>query len=197
LVDADDAHLTPEEEQRLYRHYGFDADATDPDAVYGDRGRSDEGYSYYDRSRTADADRSRGGAGGSAESASTTRMEEELEVDKQRRPAGTARLKKYTVTEDVEMKVPVKKVARLVREPASGDASRQGAELGDSEEEVTLMEEHVDVTKRPVAKEQVGLAVDEVTDERLVREQVLKGKVDVEGDVRPDAEGGGRKPGPR
>lgn len=200
-VDADDAHLSPAEERRLYSHYGFDADTNDVDTMYAGRNRADEGYTYYDRRDTERADTGRATTAGRAatdrtatdraatgrttsDTASTTRSEEELSVDKTRHQAGTARLKKYVVTEDVNMTVPVKKqVARLTREPVRGDAAGRTADFTDDSEEVTLMEEEVSVDKKPVAKERVGIEVDEVTEQRQVNEKVRKEKVDVEGDV--------------
>lgn len=183
-VDADDAHLSPAEERRLYSHYGFDAETHDVDTMYAGRDRADEGYTYYDRRDLERADTGRTAERTTSGTASTTRSEEELSVDKTRHQAGTARLKKYVVTEDVNMTVPVKKqVARLVREPVRGDAAGRSADLTDDSEEVTLMEEEVRVDKKPVAKERVGIDVDEVTEQRQVNETVRKEKVDVEGDV--------------
>ena len=177
-VDVDDAHLSEDEERRLYRHYGFDADAADPEAVYGGRARADEGFDYYD---WRESDRE---AATTADTASTTRSEEELSVDKTQRPAGRARLHKYVVTEDVNVTVPVKKqVARLVREPVSGEAGGRIDQRGDTDEEVVLTEEEVQVDKRVVAKERVGLEVDEVTEQRDVNETLRKEQVEVEGDV--------------
>jgi uncharacterized protein (TIGR02271 family) len=187
-IDADDAHISEAEERRLYGHYGFNADAADADTTYGGRTRADEGYEYYDRRETADSGRT-GDTGRTGGQATTTRTEEELSVDKSERQAGRARLHKYVTTEDVNMTVPVKKqVARLVREPASGTA--RAGDMREDTEEVTLMEEDVNVTKKPVAKEQVGLAVDEVTEERPVNETVRKEHVEVEGDVNRTGERG-------
>lgn len=180
-VDVDDAHLDEQEEQRLYRHYGFDADSTDADMVYGQRSRADEGFDYYDW-RESDRGEDRTAARGD-DQLSTTRSEEELSVDKTERSAGTARLRKYVVTEDVNMTVPVKKqVARVVREPASGEVAGRIDDTG-PDEEITLMEEEVHVDKRAVAKERVGLEVDEVTEQATVNETLRKEKVEVEGDV--------------
>lgn len=119
-MGSDDAHLSETEERRLYSHYGFQADATDTDTMYGGRARADEGYDYYDRreldtDRTADtgrrADTGRTTTGEQA--ATSTRNEEELSVDKTQQAGGTGRLRKYVVTDDVNMTVPAKKqVAR-------------------------------------------------------------------------------------
>jgi uncharacterized protein (TIGR02271 family) len=182
-VDVDDAHLDEDEERRLYRHYGFDAEG-DAEATYGDRNRADEGFDYYDwretgretgtQARTQATDR---------DTASTTRSEEELSIDKTERTAGRARLHKYVVTEDVNVTVPVKKqVARLVREPVSGETGSI-TDVGDTDEEIVLTEEQVNVDKRTVAKERVGIEVDEVTEQRTVNETLQKERVEVEGDV--------------
>lgn len=187
-VDVDDAHLSEDEERRLYHHYGFDGDAADPEGVYGGRTRADEGFDYYDW-RESDRDAATSADTTSADTtsddtASTTRSEEELSVDKTQRTAGRARLHKYVVTEDVNVTVPVKKqVARLVREPVSGEAGGRIDERGDTDEEIVLTEEEVHVDKRTVAKERVGLEVDEVTEQRDVNETLRKERVEVEGDV--------------
>lgn len=182
-IDADDAHLSEEEERRLYSHYGFNADATDVEDMYAGRSRADEGYEYHDR-REAAAGVDTTTTATTGTSASTTLNEEQLEVDKRERAAGAARLHKYVVTEDVNITVPVKKqVARLVREPVPGQAAGTVGDMRDEVEEVTLMQEEVDVSKRTVARERVGIEVDEVTEQRTVNETVRKEEVEVEGDV--------------
>jgi sporulation protein YlmC with PRC-barrel domain len=45
-VEAGDAHLSVEEERRLYEHYGFDPDAANAALIYGDQERADEGYDF-------------------------------------------------------------------------------------------------------------------------------------------------------
>lgn len=173
-TDDSDAHLSEAEERRLYSHYGFNAEGTDEETLYGQRDRADEGYEYYDRravERTA------------GEAAEMTLSEEELSVNKTQHQAGRVRLHKYVVTEDVHVTVPVKKqVARLVREPLTGVAA-EGSAFEEFDEKVTLMEEEVEVSKRAVAKERVGLEVDEVTEERIIDETARKEQVEVDGDV--------------
>lgn len=184
-IDADQDHLDAAEERRLYDHYGLDFDATDHQTTYGGRERADEGYDYSDQRRRHDAEthgdttargdtKARGGTTG------VTRSEEQLSVDKRQRESGRVRLHKYVVTEDVDLKVPVKRqVARIVREPASGTGS-----IGkESDEEIVLSEEEVHVDKQVVAKEKVGVETDTVTGEETVRDTVRKEKVDVDGDV--------------
>jgi len=163
-VDADQ-HLDADQERRLYEHYGFQHDATDHEAAYGGRERADEGYEY------------------SGVDAEVTLSEEQLAVDKVEREAGAVRLRKYVVTEDVNVTVPVRKqVARIVRTPATGTAPGQIVD-GDVVEEITLKEEEVVVDKNVVAKETVGIETETVTAQQEVSGQVRREEVEVDGVV--------------
>lgn len=168
-----DQHLDADEERRLYSHYGMDFDRDSTDDVE----RADEGYAYSDnRARRDDT----------SGDTSVVRSEEELSVDKVEREAGTVRLKKYVVTEDVSMTVPVRKeVARVTREKVSDG---NGGTINDDEvvEEITLTEEEVVVDKNVVAKERVGIETETVTEDRQVSETVRKERVDTDGDVTTD-----------
>ena len=116
-----------------------------------------------------------------------TRSEEELRVSKQRHQTGTARLRKYVVTENVNLKVPVEKQrVRIEREPitdANRAAAMSGPDIAEREHEVTVTEERPVVTKKTVPKEQVRLAKETVTETETVGGQVRKEQIDVEGDV--------------
>jgi uncharacterized protein (TIGR02271 family) len=116
-----------------------------------------------------------------------TRSEEEVTVGKTAREAGRARLKKYVVTEQVQQTVPVQREeVRVEREPvtdANVDQATAGADITESEHEVTLHEEEPVVEKRTVPKERVRLSKDSVTDEREVSEEVRKEQIETEGDV--------------
>ncbi|MFN3216264.1 MAG: DUF2382 domain-containing protein [Acidimicrobiales bacterium] len=175
-IDTDQDHLDATEERRLYDHYGLSYDASDHESAYGGRERADEGYEYSDQ-------RSQHDSAAHADTASVTRSEEQLAVDKRQRESGRVRLHKYVVTEDVDLKVPVKRqVARVVREPATGTGAGSFGE--ESDEEIVLSEEEVHVDKQVVAKEKVGVETDTVTGEETVRDTIRKEKVDVEGDVQ-------------
>ena len=118
-----------------------------------------------------------------------TRSEEELRVDKERQQTGKVRLRKYVVTEQQNIQVPVQKeVARVVREPATG----RGGEIGDAEAEITLSEERAVVTKETVPKERVRLEKDVVQDTETVSGEVRKEQIEVEGDVEDTTTSGGR-----
>ena len=173
----DDDHLAADEERRLFEHYGMDPDAG-PSAD-DDVARADEGYGYSAAGRPA--------TDGGGDDASVTRSEEELRVEKTQRATGTARLRKYVVTEDVTMTVPVRKeVARITRETIGDDeGGTNGGTIADGEtvEEITLSEEEITVEKDVVAKERVGLETETVTEDRQVSETVRKEQVETEGEV--------------
>jgi uncharacterized protein (TIGR02271 family) len=119
-----------------------------------------------------------------------TRSEERLHVGKESHETGRARLRKYVVTEEQQVNVPVShEEVRLEREPIT-DANRgdalSGPELSEDEYEVTLHEERATVEKDTVPVERVRLTKDRVTDEEAVSEQVRKERIDFEEDDRGD-----------
>jgi uncharacterized protein (TIGR02271 family) len=160
-----DGQLSPEEEARLYRHYGLDYGAGSGDA--GDTGHDTSGPN------TDEA---------------MTRSEEELQVGKTTRERGRARLKKYVVTENVTQTVPVQREeVRIEREPiteANVDQATDGPAISEEEHEVTLHEEQVVTSKQAVPKERVRLEKDTVTDEQQVSEEIQKERIEADGDVR-------------
>src|SRR5215217_1014438 len=117
-----------------------------------------------------------------------TRSEEELRVDKLRRPSGLVRLRKYITTEQVSATVPIQREeARIEREPitdANRDAAMSGPDLSEEEHELDLSEEEVTVDKEVVPKERIRVGKDVVTDQREVSEEVRKEQIDVEGDPK-------------
>jgi uncharacterized protein (TIGR02271 family) len=174
-VDAD-GELSPEEERRLYQHYG----------------RTD-----YDQWNDASEDRTEGRPGGGdtvgrdvsgpTTDDAMTRSEEEVEVGTHRRETGRARLRKHVVTEQVETTVPVQREeVRIEREPITdanaGDAL-DGPEISEEEHEVTLHAEEPVVEKRTVPKERVRLDKDVHTSEETVSEDVRKERIEAEGDA--------------
>jgi uncharacterized protein (TIGR02271 family) len=165
-----DGHLSEQEEQELWRHYGLDYDPGDPAT----------GYAGTDRDRVG-----RDTSGPTTDEA-MTRSEEELRVGTTQRERGRARLRKYVVTEDQQVTVPVsREEVRVEREPitdANLDAATSGPAISEEEHEVTLREEQVVVDKRAVPKERVRLDKDTVTEQRQVSEEVRKEQIEVDGD---------------
>jgi uncharacterized protein (TIGR02271 family) len=161
-----DGHLSEQEEQELWRHYGLD---------YGDAA-TDEDRDTVGRDTS-----------GPTTDEAMTRSEEELRVGTETRERGRARLRKYVTTEQQTVTVPVsREEVRVEREPitdANLDAATSGPAISEEEHEVTLREEEVVVDKRAVPKERVRLDTETVTEDRQVSEEVRKEQIQVEGDT--------------
>jgi uncharacterized protein (TIGR02271 family) len=188
-VDAEQGHLSPEEEAELYRYYGtgtgtagYDTDTTRT------TGTETAGYAA---AGTADTDTNRHGTVGHDTSGPTTdnamtRSEEQLRVGTQTVEAGRARLRKYIVTEQVSTTVPVShEEVRIEREPiteANRGAAYDGPAISEEEHEVVLHAERPVVAKEAVPVERVRLDVDTVTEQQTVTDTVRKEQIEVDGD---------------
>jgi uncharacterized protein (TIGR02271 family) len=159
-----DGQLSVEEEQTLYAYYG-------------------RGYQPVPETSTAaPATTPTTSSDTSARDASVVRSEEELAINKRTQEAGRVRLRKWVETENVQVTVPVEKqVARVVRESVAPGETTGLGDFAEGEEEIVLSEEVVDVSKRAVAKERVGLEKETVTEQVPVNETVRKERVEVEG----------------
>ncbi|MCM6774153.1 PRC and DUF2382 domain-containing protein [Nocardia sp. CDC159] len=158
---AHDGHISPEGEQQLFAHYGLDANRA-----------SQTGFGRYrtdnDQRRAADD--------------ALVRSEERLNVRTESEEVGKARLRKYVVTEEQSVTVPVEhEEVRIEREPITDPSAVRNAEIGEAEQEVTLHADRVKVNKQAVPVEKVRLAVDEVEDERTVSDTVRKERFETEG----------------
>jgi uncharacterized protein (TIGR02271 family) len=171
-VEADGA-LSEDEEAELYRHYGLDYTETRSDTGLPAGGSDDRGQVGDDVSGPTTDD-------------AMTRSEEELRVGKTQREAGRARLRKYVVTEEETVTVPVQREeVRVEREPitdANVDDAMDGPAISEEEHEVVLHAEEPVVEKRAVPKERVRMDKDAVTEQETVTEQVRKERIDVDGD---------------
>src|SRR5215207_172979 len=130
-VDAD-GDLTPEEEQRLYDHYGL--------TRASGRARS-SGYTAGDVDYDRDRDRDTVGydTSGPTTDDAMTRSEERLNVGTRSEEAGRARLRKYVVTENVTQTVPVSREERPVveKEAVPVERVRLGTETVTDQETVS------------------------------------------------------------
>ncbi|MFH5823472.1 DUF2382 domain-containing protein [Georgenia sp. AZ-5] len=178
----DDGHLEPTEEEQLYRYYGMsDAYATtqaqDDSAILSGTSGDDTTTGYDTSGPTTDT--------------AMTRSEEELNVGTARREAGRARLRKYVVTEQQTVNVPVShEEVRVQREPITDvnvEAATDGPAISEEEHEVVLHEEVPVVSKDARPVERVRLDTETVTGEEEVTEDVRKEQIELEGD-----EGAGR-----
>jgi uncharacterized protein (TIGR02271 family) len=179
---AQDNHLSREEEQQLYRHYGLDYGNSGP-AHVGDinGGRDRDGDGVYDdvQDRAVGRDTS-----GTTTDDAMTRSEEQLRVGTETRESGRARLRKYVVTEQQQVTVPVsREELRIEREPVT-DANRgratDGPAISEEEHEVTLHEERPVVAKEAVPVERVRLGKQTITDQETVGGQVRKEEIDID-----------------
>lgn len=173
-----DRELSEDEEDRLYDYY----------RGQGYTGSTGDSWTDHDDDAYA---RAGSGAGGSATRGSDddamTRSEERLNVGTERVQTGRARLRKYVVTEEQNVTVPVsREEVRLEREPITeanqGDALR-GPEISEAEHEVVLTEERPVVEKETVPVERVRLDTETVTDQERVSGEVRKEEIELEDDT--------------
>jgi len=175
-----DGALERSQENELYAYYG--TGSTDYVGATGTPGydRANDTTVGYDTSGPTTDD-------------AMTRSEERLHVGTEKVETGRARLRKYVVTENETVTVPVtREEVRIEREPITdanvGDAL-SGPDISEEEHEVVLTEERPVVAKETVPVERVRLDKETVTENETVTEQVRKEEIDYDG----DAAGTGRR----
>lgn len=182
-VDADGA-LSPAEEDELYRYYGLASSGGQLSgggtAGYADTATRGETATH----RSAD----RGDTSGPSTDDAMTRSEERLVAGTRREEAGKARLRKYVVTEQQQVSVPVtREEVRLDREPVTDgniDRALDGPAISEEEHEVTLHAERPVVDTETVPVERVRLSKETVTDEENVGGEVRKEQIEFDGPDR-------------
>jgi len=197
-MDAD-GHLSPQDEDALYRYYGLgDAGTTGTSGTETTTGTVGQGLAAgtgtgFDRDRDRDgvADDREGWTVGHDTSGPTTddamtRSEEQLRVGTQQVEAGRARLRKHVVTEDVTTTVPVsREEVRIEREPitdGNAGAALDGPAISEEEHEVVLHAERPVVDKEAVPVERVRLDTQTVTEQQQVTDTVRKEQIEADGD---------------
>ncbi len=174
---ADAGHLDIDEHQSLYAYY---------QRYIGDDGD----MAGYEQRTTTDVGRRRTGKGegydtsGPNTDQAMTRSEENLRVGTEKVEAGRARLRKYVVTEQQSVQVPVsREEVRVERELITaanrGDAL-SGADITEEEHEIVLTEERPVVTTEAVPMKRVRLGTETVTDQETVTGEVRKEQIEVE-----------------
>jgi uncharacterized protein (TIGR02271 family) len=198
-IDAD-GDLSPQEEDELYSYYGFSStgghlsgnDTTDStyaagtDSTYAAGTAGTAGYTTTDTDERGIVGRD---TSGPTTDDAMTRSEERLVAGTRREEAGRARLRKYVVTEQQQVSVPVsREEVRLEREPitdANLDRAMDGPAISEEEHEVTLHAERPVVETEAVPVERVRLNKETVTDEESVSGEVRKEQIEFD-----DATGG-------
>lgn len=156
-IDAD-GQLASVDERRLYEHYGLGPQ------------------------RRGDHDRLPGAKEPNA--TEVVRSEERLRVGTERVETGRVRLRKYVVTEDQQVSVPVRhEEVRIEREPIpEGEAVGTRGTVQEEEHEVTLHGERPVVNKETVAVERIRVGTEVVADEQAVGGRVRKEQVEIDQD---------------
>jgi uncharacterized protein (TIGR02271 family) len=177
-----DGHLSPQEEQELYRYYGLGS-GQGTTTTAGTVGVAGTGGGRQDRSGEAGVV-GRDTSGPTTDDA-MTRSEERLNVGTRTEEVGRARLRKYVVTENVTETVPVsREEVRVEREPitdANVGNALDGPAISEEEHEVTLHAERPVVEKEAVPVERVRLDKETVTDQEQVSADVRKEEIEVDG----------------
>jgi uncharacterized protein (TIGR02271 family) len=169
---SESGHLSPEDEAVLYDYYGLNYTVTDTDTSHGESTQ----------------------LAGTGDDGAMTRSEERLEVvGTERVVTGKARLRKYVVTEEVTITVPVRK-EKVVLETVEGgtpgslpvsddEAAAYDAAVADGGVAEVIVHEEVPVVHTEVrATERVRLTTEEVVEDQVISEQVRKERIIAEGD---------------
>jgi len=195
-----DEHLDQAEEAELYRYYGLGgaagegtterfAEGTTTATGVGTTAASDESMAGRHLAGTSTDDRL-----GREDDAAVTLSEERLQVGTEHHEAARARLRKYVVTEEETITVPVRKEKLVVEHVPAGDTPVEPISGPDGEsevvEEIVLREERVVVGKETVAVERVRVGKQQVTEEQEITEQVRRERADVDVDGSTDLTGG-------
>ncbi|GAA4945950.1 DUF2382 domain-containing protein [Actinoplanes utahensis] len=179
---AADEPLADAEVEMLYRHYDMSWDESFRTAG-GSAQATGEYGSIMDEDMPATTARAATGRRAAGDDA-MTRSEERLNVHTEKEQVGRARLRKYVVTEQQQITVPVMhEEVRLEREPitaANRDAAYSGPAITESEHEVTLHAERPVVTTETVPVERVRLGKETVAEERTVGGAVRKEHIEAE-----------------
>ncbi|WP_297591341.1 PRC and DUF2382 domain-containing protein [uncultured Corynebacterium sp.] len=199
IEDAPDldenGHLTTEDQDAFYRHYGLTEtkDVTTYDtgrhaaagaAGAGAAGAAGAGAAAGECRDVKDVETDAAAAGAAAtDKDAIIRSEEQLNVEKDRVESGQVRLRKYVVNETETVEVPVEREeVRVVREPITdADRANFDGKIGEQEASVTLHEERVNVNKESVPVEKVSLEKDTVQDTERVSEELRKERFDTDG----------------
>ncbi len=177
---ADAGHLDSGEQEALYSYYqGYLGSAS------GTRGADYETGTRQDRTNVHETEGY--DTSGPTTDDAMTRSEEQLKVGTERVEAGRARLRKYVVTEQQSVSVPVSHEEVRIEREAITDANRgdalDGPAISEEEHEVVLHAEQPVVTKEAVPVERVRMGTETVTETQSVSGEVRKEQVELEDDV--------------
>src|ERR671917_562824 len=185
----DDEDITPDYEERVYSHYGLQRAHTGGEQrggygdYYGDdddqeAGRVGPGMREGDtetgefRGHSAEDEGVHQSHGSDLEDEDELRVqrtEEELRTGTREREAGRLNVRKRVRTDREQVRVPTRREEVSV-ERVPVNEERTGAEIGDDEVSMPVVEEEAVVGKEAVVKEEVRVRKDVVEDEEVVEE---------------------------
>jgi uncharacterized protein (TIGR02271 family) len=191
----DDQEITPEFENEVYSYYGLQhSGSTEDRGAYAEHSSGTTGESAGPGMTIGDTEtgqfrehaandegvhQSHGDDLADEDELRVQRTEEELAAGTREREAGQLKVRKRVRTDREQIEVPTRhEEVSVERVPVEGEASE--AEIGDDEVSVPLTEEEVIVSKRPVAKEEVRIRKEVVSDTETVEEDVRREEVEVE-----------------
>jgi uncharacterized protein (TIGR02271 family) len=181
-IDADGS-IEQDEEDALYSYYNNGGVIQTPAASETNPTYTNTTYPETTPEKTTGFDTS-----GPTTDDAMTRSEEQLHVGTETVETGRARLRKYIVTEEQTVTIPVShEEVRLEREPitdANAGAALDGPDISEEEHEVILTEERPVIQKEPVPVERVRLETETVTDQQSVTEEVRKEQIEFDDDTR-------------
>jgi uncharacterized protein (TIGR02271 family) len=165
--------VTPEFERRVRVHYGLEAEER-AGAIYTDTAEP---------TQVRSTDPAPDVSGHEEDDVRVRRSEEEIRVQTREREAGEIRVRKRVRTERERLSVPTKRVEVTVeRVPVEGavPAGDKGAQIGEEEVVVPVVEEEIVVEKRPVVKEEIRIRKEVVEDVEVVEEDVRREEVEID-----------------
>ena len=205
ISDTDEG-LEPEEEERLYKHYGLttqDSAQTQTSdrgnaaqagtaagtgaaagTAAGTTGRREETTKTSAETKKTSADTGKKAA--TSDDGSVIRSEEQLNVNKEKVASGRARLRKYVVEDTETVEVPVsREEVKVEREKLSPEEAKKlgNTRIGE-ENDVVLHEEQVNVDKETVPVEKINLNKETVTEKQKVSEDLKKERVEFQDETK-------------
>lgn len=165
-----DEELTAPEEQRLFEYYSRAGSGQTPTAPPPSEAPSTVGHD----------------TSGPTTDSAMTRSEEQLLVGTERVETGRARLRKYVVTENETVTVPVsREEVRIEREPITDEnegSTMDGPAISEEEHEVVLTAERPVVAKEAIPVERVRMDTETVTEQQTISDEVRKEQIELDGD---------------
>jgi len=179
-----DGHLSQQECMRLYEYYGIPVQGGGRQPM-DKTGRTDQAQGQAGMAGTTGrhgrADERSDRSGAMDDQQESVRSEERLKVGTEETEAGRVRLRKYVVTEEQQITVPVShEEVRIEREPIREGDRSGAATIGEEEHDVVLHAEKPVVDKETVAVERVRMGTEKVTEEQTVSGKIRKEQIDVD-----------------